>query len=168
MSLPCLRAVESPYPSDEALFAPPTIATARNDEGAIRAVIETRARAIRRKDADAVIACNAPGMLSFGLIAPLRQREPAGMRQALKDWFAAFCGPLGCEVRKLGISTDTDTASAHFLHHFSGINAGGAPIDLYVRVTMGLRRIGGRWLIIHEHLSDPLGPDDGTPHHAGS
>lgn len=163
MPLPCLLAAENPHSSDGIFFAPSENAATPGDESAVRAVIEGRARAIGRKDADAVIACNAPGMLSFGLLAPLRQRGATAMRQGLEHWFAAFHGPLGCKVRELGISTDADTASANFLHHFSGINAGGAQIDLYVRVTMGLQRIGGRWLIVHEHVSDPLGPDDGTP-----
>jgi ketosteroid isomerase-like protein len=28
-------------------------------------------------------------------------------------------------------------------------------------VTMGLRRVDGRWLIAHEHMSDPFDPDSG-------
>jgi ketosteroid isomerase-like protein len=31
----------------------------------------------------------------------------------------------------------------------------------WVRSTIGWQRRNGRWLIIHEHMSDPMDPDTG-------
>lgn len=129
-----------------------------DDAHAIRRVIHAQSDAIRRKDADAVMACNAPRMRSFGIVAPLRRLDAASVRERLQHWFATFAGPLGCEVRETQISCIGNTACARFLQRFSGVNVSGVPIDLRVRVTMGLRRIDGRWLVAHEHLSDPLDP----------
>ncbi|KRE99990.1 hypothetical protein ASG87_13465 [Frateuria sp. Soil773] len=125
---------------------------------AIRRVIHAQSEAIRRKDADAVMACNAPHMRTFGIVAPLPRCDPATVRERLEHWFAAFSGPLGCEAGEPDISAAGDTACARFLQRFSGTNASGMPVDLRVRVTMGLQRIGDRWLVAHEHLSDPLDP----------
>ncbi|MFC5436945.1 YybH family protein [Rhodanobacter umsongensis] len=126
---------------------------------AVRHVIQAQADAIRRKDADAVMACNAPGIRSFGIVAPLRRPDAAAIRERLEYWFAAFAGPLDCEVHEPDISTIGDTACARFLQRFSGINMRGMAVELWVRVTMGLHRIDGRWLVAHEHLSDPLDHD---------
>jgi ketosteroid isomerase-like protein len=123
---------------------------------AVRHVIHAQAEAIRRKDADAVMACNAPDIRSFGIVAPLRRPDAAAVREQLEYWFAAFAGPLNCEVHEPDISTIGDTACARFLQRFSGINRRGTAVELWVRVTMGLHRIDGRWLVAHEHLSDPF------------
>lgn len=126
---------------------------------AVRNLIHAQADAIRRKDADAVMACNAPGIRSFGIIAPLRRTDAAAIREQLQHWFAAFAGPLDCEVHEPDITTIGDTAGARFLQRFSGINMRGMAVELWVRVTMGLQRVDGRWLVAHEHLSDPLHRD---------
>jgi ketosteroid isomerase-like protein len=133
---------------------------AGDDAGrAVRHVIHAQADAIRRKDADAVMACNTPGIRAFGIVAPLRQPDAATIREQLEYWFAAFAGPLDCEVHEPDISTLGDTACARFLQRFSGINMRGMTVELWVRVTMELHRIDGRWLVAHEHLSDPLDHD---------
>ena len=126
---------------------------------AVRHVIHAQADAIRRKDADAVMACNVPGIRAFGIVAPLHQPDAATIREQLEYWFAAFAGPLDCEVHEPDISTIGDTACARFLQRFSGINIRGMAVELWVRVTMELHRIDGRWLVAHEHLSDPLDHD---------
>jgi len=127
----------------------------------IRALVERQAQAIRDKDADGVMIHNAPDMLSFDIVAPLRQRGAEVVRERLQHWFDAFDGAIGCEVRELEVATSSDTAFAHFLQRFSGTNTSGMAIDMWVRVTMGLRRIDGRWLIAHEHMSDPFDPGSG-------
>lgn len=126
---------------------------------AVCQVIHAQADAIRRKDADAVMACNVPDIRAFGIVAPLRRPGTAAIREQLEYWFAAFAGPLDCEVREPDISTTGDTACARFLQRFSGINVRGMAVELWVRVTMGLHWIDGRWLVAHEHLSDPLDRD---------
>jgi ketosteroid isomerase-like protein len=100
-------------------------------------------------------------LLSFDVVAPLRQRGAEVVRERLRHWFEAFEGAIGCEVRELEVATSNDTAFAHFLQRFSGTNISGIEIDMWVRVTMGLRRVDGRWLIAHEHMSDPFDPDSG-------
>lgn len=126
---------------------------------AVRHVIHAQADAIRRKDVNAVMACNVPGIRAFGIVAPLRRPDAATIREQLEYWFAAFAGPLDCEVYEPDISTIGDTACARFLQRFSGINMRGMAVELWVRVTMGLHRIDGRWLVAHEHLTDPLDHD---------
>jgi ketosteroid isomerase-like protein len=37
----------------------------------------------------------------------------------------------------------------------TGTLKGGQKSEVWLRVTSGLRRINGRWLIIHDHISAP-------------
>ncbi|MGH9858125.1 MAG: nuclear transport factor 2 family protein [Acidobacteriota bacterium] len=38
----------------------------------------------------------------------------------------------------------------------SGKRTNGEETDIRMRVTVGFRKIGGRWLVTHEHTSVPL------------
>jgi PhnB protein len=122
----------------------------------IRAVVESRAQAIRSKHADGVLAHNAPDISCFDLIAPLHRRDAPAARRQLEHWFAAYEGPLGCEIAEFDAFVVDDTAFCRFLQRFTGTNTAGAAVDLRVRVTLGLRRRAGRWLIVHERMSEPL------------
>ena len=132
-----------------------------NAEQCIRQLVERQADAIRRKDTDALMALNAPDMLSFDVVAPLCQRGAELIRQGLESWFAAFDGPLGCELRELEAIADGGTGFCHFLQRFHGTNTSGMRVDLWVRVMLGLRRLGEQWRIAHEHMSDPFDPHSG-------
>jgi ketosteroid isomerase-like protein len=55
---------------------------------------------------------------------------------------------------------DGDVAFCHFLYRVSGTTANGK-IGMWVRATVCLRRIDGRWLITHEHDSVPFEPETG-------
>lgn len=122
----------------------------------IRAVVESRAQAIRAKNADGVMAHNAPDISCFDLVAPLHRRGSDAARRQLEHWFAAYQGAIGCEIAEFDASVADDTAFCRFLQRFTGTNTSGMPVDLRVRVTMGLRQRGGRWLIVHERMSEPL------------
>jgi ketosteroid isomerase-like protein len=39
----------------------------------------------------------------------------------------------------------------------------GQPIDLTVRDTAAYRKIGGNWLVVHEHISVPVDLATGKP-----
>ncbi|MGH8727711.1 MAG: nuclear transport factor 2 family protein [Burkholderiales bacterium] len=38
----------------------------------------------------------------------------------------------------------------------SGTKTGGENVDMWFRETLGLRKIGGTWMITHEHSSVPF------------
>lgn len=127
----------------------------------IRDLIEAQANAIRNKDADRVMAPCAPDMLSFDVVPPLAINGAGAVRERLERWFAAYDGPIGTECRNTVVETAGDVAFAHFLQRFTGTMTNGATVDMWVRVTMGLRRVDGAWRILHEHMSDPFDPETG-------
>ncbi len=41
----------------------------------------------------------------------------------------------------------------------TGTLSTGEEVDMWVRTTLGLKRVDGRWSMTHEHTSVPFGPD---------
>lgn len=54
-----------------------------------------------------------------------------------------------------------DTAFCHCLNHVSGKMTGGKVFDNWMRVTVGYRKIDGKWLVVHEHVSAPIDMESG-------
>lgn len=130
-------------------------------ERQIHGVIDLHLEAIRAKDADGVMALCATHMHSFDVVPPLAIRGSGEVRDRLEQWFAAYDGPIATEMRDLAVETSGDVAFAYFLQRFRGTMTSGTQVDMWVRVSLGLRRIEGRWVILHEHMSDPFDPETG-------
>ncbi|MEV0563358.1 nuclear transport factor 2 family protein [Dactylosporangium sp. NPDC050588] len=126
----------------------------------IREVIEGKAALLRTGDAKAILSHYAPGCVEFNLAPPLRQpgdgRDPA----VLEAWMATFEAPPRREVTRLEITTDGDVAFATSLDRLTAVPRGSTEsFSLWFRVTLGLRRVDGRWLVTHEHESVPFEMD---------
>lgn len=107
------------------------------------------------------MASYAPEVLSFDVVNPLQNVGSDAVRARLQAWFAAYQGPIGCKIRGLCAAAQGDLAFAHSLHRFSGTMTNGKEVDMWVRDTLCLRKLDGRWLITHEHMSEPFDPETG-------
>ena len=130
-------------------------------ERQIHGLIDLQLEAIRAKDADGVMALCAANMQSFDVVPPLAIHGSGEVRGRLKRWFAAYDGPIATEICDLAVEISGDVAFAHFLQRFCGTMTSGTQVDMWVRVSLGLRRIEGHWTILHEHMSDPFDPETG-------
>ena len=92
--------------------------------------------------------------VGFFLAPPLQAHED--LKKNLKEWFNTFQGPIGLEIRDLKIRVGGDVAFCHSLNRISGRRTNGEGTDIWVRETLGLCKIDGRWLITHEHESVPF------------
>lgn len=129
-----------------------------HDEALIRTLRDELTNAIRAKNADGVVAQFAAETVMFILAPPLQYKtgENAPGKQGVKEWLDTFQGPIGYEVRDLSITTGDDVAFCHSLNHLSGTKRDGEKVDLWLRETLGLRKIDGAWKIIHQHESVPF------------
>ncbi|HSU13052.1 YybH family protein [Longimicrobium sp.] len=139
-----------------------TDAAGASAESGIRAAIERRVAAVRAKDVDAAMTNVADDVLTFDVVNALQLAGAQATRQRAAEWFSSFSGPIGFEMRDLAIVAGGDVAFSHSLNRYSGTVTAGA-LDMWVRVTTGWRRIGGRWMITHEHNSAPFSTDTGQP-----
>jgi ketosteroid isomerase-like protein len=124
------------------------------DEADIRRILEGQRVALRAKDARALAEHHAPDVLSYDLAPPLMTRGPdvPGMRA----WLATWDGPIELDIDDLSIAVGDGVAFSTSLNRMRGTKTDGERVDLWVRATVGYRRIEGRWLVVHEHVSVPF------------
>jgi ketosteroid isomerase-like protein len=126
----------------------------------IRDVIEGKAALLERGDAKAIMAHYAPSYVEYTLAPPLRQPGDGRDPGPLEAWIATFEAPPRREVTQLEITADGDVAFATSLDCLTAVPRGASEsFSMWYRVTVGLRRIDGRWLVTHEHESVPFEMD---------
>jgi ketosteroid isomerase-like protein len=135
------------------------------DEAQIRQLLDDREAGYRDKDADRILAHNAPEIVVFGLAPPLHARagdlvDIGGDRKVdmsttdgVRAWLAGFGdAPFEHQTSDLHVMVGGDVAYAHGL---SRMGARGE-FDMWFRLTVGLRKADGRWRITHIHESTPF------------
>ena len=119
-----------------------------SNETKIRGLVKAWARAARAKDMAGVLANHADDIVMFDVPMPLQSK---GIKQYRKTWELFFDhspgGRRSFNVTELRIVASASVAYCHALVKVT---------DAKVRVTIGLRKERGHWLIVHEHHSYPI------------
>jgi uncharacterized protein (TIGR02246 family) len=123
------------------------------DRAKIEALFQGLAKAHADHDADAIVEAYAPDAVIFDLAPPLLRRGMS--RDHVAAWLAGWDGPIKIETRDVGLTVDGDLACVSALNRMRG-RQGGKDQDIWYRTTMCLRRISGRWRIVHDHASVPF------------
>jgi len=130
------------------------------DETEIREVIEAKAAALPTGDVKTMLAYYASEVVEFSLAPPLRQEHDAHDPAPIEQWLTGFAAPPSREVTRLEITVGGDVAFATSLDCLRAVPKGSTEgFELWHRVTLGLRKIDGRWLVTHEHESVPFEMD---------
>lgn len=125
-------------------------------EEELRQVVLERVAAVHAKDPVPLAARQAPDVVAFDVLPPLYSRGNAAVAEKTRAWFDGYAGDIGYEVHDLRVTADGDVGFCSFLYHVSGTLAAGGDVDMWVRATLGCRRVDGRWLIVHDHESVPF------------
>jgi len=128
----------------------------KNDEAAIKRIIEGGVEAVRHKNIEGVMSLYAPEVVSFDIVPPLRYVGADAFRNVWEEVFSSFQGPIGYELHDLTITVGDDVAFAHSLNRISGTINTGQKTDLWLRWTACWRRVNGKWLIVHHQNSVPV------------
>lgn len=128
------------------------------DEAAIRALEQNFSDGFKAKDVDKIMANYERGekLVVFDVIPP---REYVGWAAYKKDWqdfLSTFSGPVALDIDGLEITAVGNLAYGYSFQHVVGQSSDGNPTDITVRVTDVYRKTGGKWLIVHEHISVPV------------
>lgn len=126
------------------------------DEAQIQLLLEERVNALRAKDIDRIASLNAPDIVVFDIPAPLQCVGNKTYMKNIVEWLDSHRGPIAFETRDLSIAVGADVAFTHSLFRVSGTMKRGQEIDHWVRLTFCLRKVSGKWLITHEHVSLPI------------
>ena len=128
-----------------------------DDERTIRALIERWAKAVHDGDLDAVLADHDPDIVMFDVPPP-----NDGVRgiEAYRDTWPPFCewqrqGAV-FDLVELDVTAGDDVAYAHALLRCGTQDELTKDPTNRLRLTLGLRKLDGRWVVAHEHHSFPL------------
>lgn len=139
--------------------------TTSKDEQEIRALIERWARAVHAGDLDAVVADHARDIVMYDVPPP--HDGVRGIEQYAATWppFFGFQAAGACfDILSLDVTAGADVSFAHALMRCDTPAELAAHPERRLRLTVGLRREDGRWVVAHEHHSfadeTPIAEDD--------
>jgi uncharacterized protein (TIGR02246 family) len=124
---------------------------AASNEVQIRRLVNDWARAVRARDMDGVLAHHAKDMVMFDVPSPLQSK---GIEAYEKTWDLFFENVLdGAGSFNLDELRITAGDAVAFCHALLIIGGAKKPTG---RLTIGLKKVRGKWLIMHEHHSYPI------------
>ena len=122
----------------------------------IRALIERWAIAVHAGDMDGVLADHAEDIVMYDVPPP--DEGVRGIEAYRATWPPFFTWQqhgASFEIVSLDVTAGDDVAFAHALLRCGTEEELRADPDNRLRLTIGLRREGGRWVVAHEHHSFP-------------
>lgn len=125
------------------------------DEAEILALIERWAAAVRAQDLAAIRRDHDAGILMFDVPPPLLARGLDAYMATWETFYASAEKPVAFDFRDIEVTAGDDVAFATAIGDCVTIVSKGKREPLEFRLTMGLRKIDGRWRIMHEHHSLP-------------
>jgi uncharacterized protein (TIGR02246 family) len=134
-----------------------------NNEAAIRQLYDDWAKAFRARDLDAIMSVYAPGdaLVAYDIVPPLQYRGNEAYRKDYVELLAQYDGPIDVEYRDMRIVAGDEVGFIHCLERISGTLKNGQKSDVWLRATSGVRKINGKWLIVHDHISVPANFETG-------
>jgi uncharacterized protein (TIGR02246 family) len=125
-------------------------------EMVLRAILESWADAVRRKDVDGVLEHHAHDVLLFDVVPPRQARGLEAYRTSWVDRFFPWYGQDGrSDLTDVSVTAGDRVAFATAFIHCAGTERG-KQAGFTLRLTVGFERRDGAWTIVHEHYSEPL------------
>jgi uncharacterized protein (TIGR02246 family) len=125
-----------------------------NQEQQIRTLIERWAEAVHTGDLDAVLADHADDIVMFDVPPPHDGvRGIDAYRETWPPFFEWQVRGASFEIVSLEVTAGADVAYAHALLRCGTQQELADNPDSRLRLTLGLRRQDGRWVVAHEHHS---------------
>ena len=125
------------------------------DQLAISDLIERWSKGVRDQDRAAIRQDHDADILMFDVPPPFQSR---GIDEYMATWdtFFSFAEkPVRFDFTNIEITAGVEVAFATAVGHCVTIGRDGRREPLDFRLTMGLRKIDGRWRVMHEHHSLP-------------
>ena len=128
-----------------------------DNESQVRALVERWARAVHEGDLERVLADHADDIVMFDVPPPYD--GVLGMDAYRDTWPPFFTWQqqgASFDIVSMDVTAGDDVAFAHALLRC------GTPQELQeepqnrLRLTIGLRKEQGRWVVVHEHHSFPI------------
>jgi uncharacterized protein (TIGR02246 family) len=129
---------------------------AMTDETAIATLIRRWAGAVHAGDLDTVLADHAPDIVMFDVPPPEEGvRGLDAYRESWPPFFEWQRSGGSFEITELDVTAGADVAFAHALLRCATSQELQEHPEHRLRLTIGLRKVDGRWAVTHEHHSFP-------------
>jgi uncharacterized protein (TIGR02246 family) len=127
-----------------------------DNEAEVRRLIEVWAKAVHNGDMDAVLADHADDIVMFDVPPPEDGvRGIDAYRDVWPPFFKFQTAGASFDIVSLDVTTGEDVAYAHALLRCGTEEELRQDPDNRLRLTIGLRKEHGRWVVAHEHHSFP-------------
>jgi uncharacterized protein (TIGR02246 family) len=127
----------------------------QTNENAVRNLLERWAAAVRAKNVSEVLANHSPDFRMFDVPPPFESRGLAAYEDTWRLFYSNQPDPVAFDIKWLEVVAGDDVAFA--FAHMQCVEPTEkeqrTPLDF--RLTVGLRKVEGRWVIMHEHHSVP-------------
>jgi uncharacterized protein (TIGR02246 family) len=128
-----------------------------DDQQQIRTLIQRWAEAVHATDLDTVLADHSDDIVMFDVPPPddgVRGIE--AYRETWPPFFVWQARGASFEIVELEVSAGEDVAYAYALLRCGMPEELAERPERRLRLTLGLRRQAGRWVVAHEHHSYPI------------
>jgi ketosteroid isomerase-like protein len=128
-----------------------------SDEAIIRTLITEWARAVHAGDIDGVLADHSDEIVMFDVPPPAAGvRGIDAYRETWPPFFEWQAGGASFDILSLEITAGRDVAFANALLRCGTEKELREDPENHLRLTVGLRKKNGRWIVEHEHHSFPI------------
>jgi ketosteroid isomerase-like protein len=131
----------------------------RDAEAQIRVLIERWACAVQSQDIGTIVAEHAADFLMFDVPPPTELRGISAYRESWGPFFEHFRNGGTFAIERLDVTAGDRVAFATALLRCGTEEELRRDPESRLRLTVGLRKEGGHWVIAHEHHSFPQKPD---------
>jgi uncharacterized protein (TIGR02246 family) len=127
-----------------------------NEAKEIRGWIDRWTKAVSAKDVDRVMELYTEDVVAYDVVPPLQYIGKGAYRADFQQFFAQYESELRVETRDLHVGGNGDLGYATGLQMISGTLKHGQKSGVWVRFTSLYRKINGKWLDFHDHVSVPV------------
>jgi ketosteroid isomerase-like protein len=130
------------------------VVRSKENEAQIRQLVENWANAVRNKDMQTILAYHSDDIVMYDVPKPF---QSIGIDAYRKTWDTFFAyTKLGVfNIQELNIVADEHVAFCFATMKCADKSNSKDFIELDFRLTIGLKKINGHWIILHEHHSIP-------------
>ena len=122
---------------------------------AVRNVIESWAAAVRRRDFEGILQNHSSDLVMFDVPPPFLSKGLEAYKKTWDLFFSCSGDPIVFDITTMAVTAGRDVAFAVATMRCTEPTATGERQGLEFRLSVGLRKIDGRWTITHEHHSVP-------------
>jgi ketosteroid isomerase-like protein len=126
----------------------------KENETQVSDLIQNWAKAVRQKNMDAIMAFHSENLVMYDVPEPF---QSVGLDAYRRTWdiFFKYTKPGVFDIHELNIVAGEEVAFAYGRMQCADKTDRKDYIPLDFRITIGLKKIKGQWIILHEHHSIP-------------